>query len=104
LVDGENGSPVVDRSVAAALAKALINSLYMPSWTKIRDPDMQASPLFMLQVHQRIVNDNREKPYKTPIDVHFTACSMSASSKIILGLLPPSSKETDFRFDFAEAS
>ena len=50
------------------------------------------------------VGMNDEETHKIPDADHFTACFKSASSKIILGLFPPSSRETTLRFDLAEAS
>ena len=42
--------------------------------------------------------------HKIPIDAHLTACSRFASSKIMFGLLPPSSRVTTLRFVFDDAS
>lgn len=36
--------------------------------------------------------------YKLPCDAHLTAWSRSASSKMMVGLFPPSSKVTTFKF------
>jgi len=43
------------------------------------------------------------KTYKIPLVAHFNACSKSASSKMIVGLFPPNSSETTFKFVSAEA-
>lgn len=45
-----------------------------------------------------------EETNKIPIAAHFTACSKSASSKMMLGLFPPSSSVTTLRLDLADAS
>mmetsp|Transcript_27102 Transcript_27102/g.48884 ORF Transcript_27102/g.48884 Transcript_27102/m.48884 type:complete len:247 (-) Transcript_27102:502-1242(-) len=74
------GSPT--RRSWAALTNLLANSSYTSLWTKMRVPAQQTWPWLA----------------KTPIAAQATASSRSASPKMIVGDLPPSSNVTFFRF------
>ena len=73
------GSPM--RAVEAKATSLSVKASWMESWTSRRDPAMQVWPVAA----------------KMPDTAPLTAPSMSASSKTMLGDLPPSSSVTGFR-------
>jgi len=103
-VSTEGVSDLDGTSFLGELLQELVVDSGLDEDTRTSAACLAVVPAKPLSVSARTESDRKEQTYKIPWAAQLTACSRLASSKMMLGLFPPSSRVTVFKFDLAADS